>query len=84
MYVCLSDAGQQTPMYLLTPAIVGCAYMTAVQWAVMLYLKATSTPVDPNAPPPPPAYGPFGRDLFGGVLGKVRVRVRVSNPNPLF
>ena len=82
MYVCLSDAGQQTPMYLLTPAIVGCAYMTAVQWVVMLYRKATSTPVDPNAPPPPPAYGPFGRDFFGGVLGKVDALHAPHAPTP--
>ena len=46
VYATLGDVGQQTPAYLLTPALLGCLYAVAVQWAVALCLRRCGASMD--------------------------------------
>merc|ERR1719502_574108 len=53
VYVTLADDWQQTPMFLLLPVLLGCAYMLFVQWLVTEGVRVLAPPAEPPAKEPP-------------------------------
>lgn len=47
IYVYVATPAQQSPLYLLFPVLVGCAYLVWVQSGIAMYRRLTSPPAEP-------------------------------------